>query len=936
MVTASSTLLLLLLLACLGGAQTSSPRKFFAYSNANTRGPNVVAVHAFHYNDTLVRVGAWATGGAGDGLGQFGVDRVATAACVGYLYASNDATQSVSVFRVDRQTGALTLLPALTVVPVPPAQARFEDVAVALTPDGRHLIVGLGSSFVPNRLHSYRVNADGSLTLVSALTAPVIALPLRLSQLAVGPHSNLLAVSYTSVAGYVALYGLGADGALTELDLLPDMAAFGRAQGLAWAPNGRDLFAALVNNRPASVAGIGMTVSGNSTLGLQWMLQSRRSDDSNLVAVDPVALDRLFFSTQMPAVVVATPPTPPPEVSVTVTATSFVPSLLNVPFGTTLVFRAAVSGVQVAQGASPISCALKLNGWRSATLAAGQEYRVTMDLTGATFVVNPATCLSANARLLVVVDDKTVYNDTGATVNPLRARATSLAFTDDGEHLVTGLQVGGFAVQRVLSNFTVAEVAWTNETTNGLQGTTAMVQMPACCRNDVSGPVLSWEAVVNVLCRQPVTGPVVTLLAGCDWRPDQLVTEGVQIPTCNAECDALFRVTLTDVCGQRSVATQYVRHAPDVEPPVVAGGVTQARECQAGQPLTGDAAQLEVADQCQPREHLRITQALGPLRVAPSRQCRVDKVVASRDVAWSVADPCGNVATAAGTLHSIDTLAPVIHIHNWTVPCEARDQCVDADTGGVDPAWSGYATATDLCSGALSTTYRDLPTGPRVGCDPLVREWSAEDACGNRAVRNQTISFAAAEPPQFVTPPNVTVECSIDLGFDRTGYPTIQAQPCVDLVKRVDTLRHPSSERCTRVALRKFRASKTTCGAWEAHAEQYITQVDTQGPVLWVASPVHVTCEDGFDVWPSNPAVGYPRVLDACQGELTPDVLSYSDTIRHVVRRPPHCLDEITRVWVAHDGCGNRSNATQIIYATRECVPCGQGSKGKPCVPLPL
>ena len=69
-------------------------------------------------------------------------------------------------------------------------------------------------------------------------------------------------------------------------------------------------------------------------------------------------------------------------------------------------------------------------------------------------------------------------------------------------------------------------------------------------------------------------------------------------------------------------------------------------------------------------------------------------------------------------------------------------------------------------------------------------------------------------------------------------------------------------------------------------AEQYITQVDTQGPVLWVASPVHVTCEDGFDVWPSNPAVGYPRVLDACQGELTPDVLSYSDTIRHVVRRP--------------------------------------------------
>ncbi len=113
------------------------------------------------------------------------------------------------------------------------------------------------------------------------------------------------------------------------------------------------------------------------------------------------------------------------------------------------------------------------------------------------------------------------------------------------------------------------------------------------------------------------------------------------------------------------------------------------------------------------------------------------------------------------------------------------------------------------------------------------------------------------------------------------------------------------------------------CGDWAAEAVQLIEEVDTQGPAIVLQSPLFITCGDGEDVSPNNAAVGWPVARDACQGDLARTALRYADTIAHVVRRPPHCLDAITRVWSAVDGCGNSANTTQLIYATRQCRPCG-------------
>ncbi len=598
--------------------------------------------------------------------------------CLDFVYASNDVTQSISVFGLDRQSGSLSLRPALTTVVVPRNVGRFDDVAVTLSPDGRFLFVGMSSSFIPNRVLSYAINGtDGSLRLVSSLAGPVISLPLRISQLAVSPLGNLLAVSYTSVAGYVALYKVdhATSGALTELDLLADQAPLGRVQGLSWSKDGTQIYAALVNNRPPSIGGIGISVLQNSTLGLLWTLRSNVSDDSNLIAVDPVNPNRLFFSTQMPAVTIATRPATPATYPVSVTDNGFVPSLLAVEYGATVVFRAASSGLSVVQVSSAISCLPKANGFVSGLLSVNQTWSHTFDAAGTYFISGDGAYCALGKRLQVVVGSASDWTDPSMVVIPSIARATTLDLTFDGENLITSLQTGGVAIFRVSPNNTLSQVALSTYDAGGLQGTSSVFEMPQCCKNDASGPVLQYEPQVNVPCNYHIRGPFIKLVAGCDWLSSQLVTQGVQLPTCNAQCDALFRVSLTDLCGQTSVATQYVRHDPDVEPPLIVGGVNQTVQCVLNRTIAGNSTQLQILDQCQPVSSLRVSQRLGNTTFRSPLQCQLDKVVAQRPVEWIVTDPCNNSASVQGTITAVDMLSPVITIANYTVPCPFRGFC---------------------------------------------------------------------------------------------------------------------------------------------------------------------------------------------------------------------------------------------------------------------
>lgn len=544
-------------------------------------------------------------------------------------------------------------------------------MAVTISPNGKFLLVGMSSSFIPNRVLSYAINqTSGALQLVSSLPAPVISLPLRISQLAVSPQGNLLAVSLTSVAGYVALYKIDAQtGSLTELDLLADQAPLGRAQGLSWSRDGTEIYAALVNNRPPSIGGIGMSVLQNSTLGLLWTLRSNVSDDSNLVAVDPTNPSSLYFSTQMPAIILASKPGTPPSYVVSVTPNGFVPSLLAIEYGATLVFQATASGLSVQQVSSAVSCLPKAGGFSSGPLVANQSWSFTFGNAGTFFVSGDAQACGLGKRLQVVVASSSDWRDPSMVVVPALARATTLSLTFDGENLVTSLQTGGVAIFRVSANKTLSQVAVSSYDAGGLQGTSSMFEMPACCKNDQSGPVLQYEQQVNVPCNYKIQGPFVKLVAGCDWLANQLVTQGVQLPTCNAQCDALFRVSLTDLCGQTSVATQYVRHDPDVEPPLVSAGVNQTVQCVLNKPLTGNTSQLVIFDQCQPVSSLSVSQTLGNTTYQSPLQCYLDKVVANRPVVWTVTDPCNNSASVDGIITAIDTLSPVVSIANYVVPC---------------------------------------------------------------------------------------------------------------------------------------------------------------------------------------------------------------------------------------------------------------------------
>ena len=100
---------LALLFAGLGSAQDN-----FVYTNDDIGGPNSVSGFSVASDGsfTLIPGSPFLTGGAGvSGYGYYGTQRVTATTVGNFVFASNTASNDVSVFTVDTNTGALTLVP---------------------------------------------------------------------------------------------------------------------------------------------------------------------------------------------------------------------------------------------------------------------------------------------------------------------------------------------------------------------------------------------------------------------------------------------------------------------------------------------------------------------------------------------------------------------------------------------------------------------------------------------------------------------------------------------------------------------------------------------------------------------------------------------------------------------------------------------------------
>src|SRR5690606_16333584 len=137
---------------------------------------------------------------------------------------------------------------------------------------------------------------------------------------------------------------------------------------------------------------------------------------------------------------------------------------------------------------------------------------------------------------------------------------------------------------------------------------------------------------------------------------------------------------------------------------------------------------------------------------------------------WTAVDACGNSSTCVQIITIEDTEAPV---HSCTAHLTL--ECDES----TDPSNTGFATATDNCSG-VTVTHRDViphdADGVAGTCDDyeyvITRTWTAVDACGNSSSCVQIITIEDTEAPVISCPTNLTLECGSNTDPSATGFAT--------------------------------------------------------------------------------------------------------------------------------------------------------------------
>ncbi|MEZ4799969.1 MAG: hypothetical protein R2809_09400 [Flavobacteriales bacterium] len=210
--------------------------------------------------------------------------------------------------------------------------------------------------------------------------------------------------------------------------------------------------------------------------------------------------------------------------------------------------------------------------------------------------------------------------------------------------------------------------------------------------------------------------------------------------------------------------------------------------------------------------------------------------------------------------------------------------------------------------GDLFTDAECTPNNPQLQCnDEFTYFYRAVDSCGNQSTTSITVTVDDTIAPEFDNcPENVTVECSDELPAVAEGITA--TDNCDDdvLVVYLGQSEPETEDGCTYFVYRTWAAfddceNRTDC-------VQTITIVDTTAPEF-----TYVPAEATFEC---DQEIVYEDAMasDNCH-EVTIEVSSEM--------MEGECPQEYTivRTFVANDGCGNSSEATQTIHVVDTTAP---------------
>ena len=209
-VRAGVALLVILGLALLTASADAQEASTFVYTN-NDAAPNTVTAFRVLHGGTLGVIGTFMTGGSGT-PGMFAVlPRVADTIRRNFLYVANGGSSNISAFKIDTETGALTLVHS----PFPTGGVGFSGISLAVTPNGKFLYAANGDS---GNISAFRISSNGALTPIGSSDAGG-----NPDSIKVTPNGRFVAVTLPAVGtgGSVAMFSIGSDGALSSVGSFP-------------------------------------------------------------------------------------------------------------------------------------------------------------------------------------------------------------------------------------------------------------------------------------------------------------------------------------------------------------------------------------------------------------------------------------------------------------------------------------------------------------------------------------------------------------------------------------------------------------------------------------------------------------------------------------------------------------------------------------------
>ena len=263
------------------------------------------------------------------------------------------------------------------------------------------------------------------------------------------------------------------------------------------------------------------------------------------------------------------------------------------------------------------------------------------------------------------------------------------------------------------------------------------------------------------------------------------------------------------------------------------------------------------------------------------------------------------------------------------------DVTVDCDAS-MDPADTGMATATDLCS-EPDVTFADVSGQGVAGCDQytytITRTWTATDNLGMTATCEQMIMVQDTTAPVITCPADVSGSCTDSTLPTGTGEATA-TDNCSSEAEIMITFTDVSNQGMEGCGASTFSISRTwmatdACGN-TATCVQTIAVADSQPPVVTCpADQMMVACDAN-----ALPIATTIEEFIAIGGTVSDDCSGLMDLSLNVFNNPPSLdmLDfcpeapeadrTLTRTYQITDICGNVATCEQtFVFAPSSADP---------------